>query len=154
MHGDAKRGEPPKTEVARPSGFIKLSAGIRHCRDRAENNSAIKRSCARVVPVRSVNAKLRLLFVLTRITKSMNPFAVCGDPRADKGPRIPKMTKDEIIDCFRSAPMGSRHERMLWAAEKIARLTGTTEGESYQKLLIALIEADKELDLREFYECA
>jgi hypothetical protein len=84
----------------------------------------------------------------------MNPFAVCGDPRADKGPRIPKMTKDEIIDCFRSAPMGSRHERMLWAAEKIARLTGTTEGESYQKLLIALIEADKGLDLREFYECA
>ena len=64
------------------------------------------------------------------------------------------MRTDEMIDCFKSAPMGSRHERMLWAAQKIARLTGATEGESYQKLLIALIEADKGLDLRELYECA
>ena len=63
------------------------------------------------------------------------------------------MTKDEMIDCFKSAPMGSRHQRMLWAAQKIARLTGATEGDAYQKLLIALIEAGKRLDLREFYEC-
>jgi len=34
------------------------------------------------------------------------------------------MTKDEMIEWFKSAPMGSRHERMLWAARKIARLTG------------------------------
>jgi hypothetical protein len=34
------------------------------------------------------------------------------------------MTKDEMIDCFKSAPMGSRHERMLWTARKIADLTG------------------------------
>jgi hypothetical protein len=64
------------------------------------------------------------------------------------------MTTDEMIDCFKSAPMGSRHQRMLWAAQKIARLTGATEGDTYQKLLIALIEAEKGLDLREFYECA
>jgi len=51
------------------------------------------------------------------------------------------MTKDEMIDCFKSAPMGSRHQRMLWAAHKIAHLTGATEGDTYQKLLIALIEA-------------
>ena len=84
----------------------------------------------------------------------MNRFAACGDPRAEKGQRIAKMTKDEMIGWFKSAPMGSRHQRMLWAAQKIARLTGATEGDTYQKLLIALIEAEKGLDLREFYECA
>jgi len=50
------------------------------------------------------------------------------------------MTKDEMIGWFKSAPEGSRHERMLWAARKIARLTGVTEGRAYQMLLIALIE--------------
>ena len=42
------------------------------------------------------------------------------------------MTKDEMLGWFKSAPMGSRHERMLWAARK------------YQMLLIALIEAERE----------
>jgi hypothetical protein len=64
------------------------------------------------------------------------------------------MTKDEIIDCFRSAPMGSRHERMLWATRNIAHLTGATEGGAYKRLLIALIEAEGRLDPREFNECA
>ena len=54
------------------------------------------------------------------------------------------MTKDEMIEWFKSAPMGSRHERMFWAAHKIARLTGATEGGSYQTLLIALIGAESE----------
>ena len=58
------------------------------------------------------------------------------------------MTKDEMIDCFESAPMGSRHERMLWAARKISDLAGTTEGGAYQMLLIALIEAEGRLDLK------
>ena len=31
---------------------------------------------------------------------------------------------------------------MLWAAHKIARLTGVTEGGAYQVLLVALIEAE------------
>jgi hypothetical protein len=53
------------------------------------------------------------------------------------------MTKDEMIDWFKSAPKGSRHQRMLWAARKIARLTGVTEGGAYQKLLSALIEAER-----------
>jgi hypothetical protein len=64
------------------------------------------------------------------------------------------MTKDEMIGWFKSAPRGSRHQRMLWAAQKIARLTGATEGGTYKMLLIALIEAEKGLDLREFYDCA
>ena len=51
------------------------------------------------------------------------------------------MTKDEMVEWFKSAPMGSRHQRMLWAAHKIARLTGATEGGSYQLLLVALIDA-------------
>ena len=53
------------------------------------------------------------------------------------------MTKDEMIEWFKSAPKGSRHQRMLWAAHKIARLTGATEGGAYQMLLVALIEAER-----------
>ena len=55
------------------------------------------------------------------------------------------MTKDEMIEWFKSAPEGSRHQRMLWAAHKIARLTGVTEGRAYQMLLGALIEAERQL---------
>ena len=51
------------------------------------------------------------------------------------------MTKDEMIEWFKSAPKGSRHDRMLWAARKIAHLTGVTEGRAYQMLLVALVEA-------------
>ena len=64
------------------------------------------------------------------------------------------MTKDEMIGWFKSAPMGSRHQRMLWAAQKIAGLTGATEGSAYQMLLVALIEAEGRLDPREFKDCA
>ena len=64
------------------------------------------------------------------------------------------MTKDEMIGWFKSAPMGSRHQRMLWAAHKIAHLTGATEGGAYQMLLAALIEEEKWLDPGEFNECA
>jgi hypothetical protein len=53
------------------------------------------------------------------------------------------MTKDEMIEWFKSAPEGSRHERMLWAAHKIARLTGATEGGVYQMLLVVLVEAER-----------
>ena len=55
------------------------------------------------------------------------------------------MTKDEMIGWFKSAPMGSRHQRMLWAAQKIAGLTGATEGGAYQTLLVALMEAERVL---------
>jgi len=55
-----------------------------------------------------------------------------------------KMTRDEMVEWFKSAPEGSRHERMLWAARKIARLTGVTEGRAYQMLLGALIETERE----------
>jgi hypothetical protein len=46
------------------------------------------------------------------------------------------MTTDEMIGWFKSAPMGSRHQRMLWAAHNIARLTGTAEGGAYQMLCL------------------
>jgi len=52
------------------------------------------------------------------------------------------MTKDEMIGWFKSAPEGSRHQRTLWAARKIAHLTGTTEGGAYRMLLLALIDAE------------
>jgi hypothetical protein len=64
------------------------------------------------------------------------------------------MTKDEMVEWSKSAPMGSRHERMLWAAHKIAGLTGATKGGAYQMLLVALIEEEKRLDPREFRDCA
>src|SRR5262245_40850906 len=119
--------------------------------DRAENNFAIMRCCARVVPLRIVNKKLlrqcerkARLLVLTPIAKPMNRFAACGDPRAERGPRIEKMTNDEMIEWFEAAPMGSRHQRMIWAAHKIAHLTGVIEGRAYQMLLGALIEAERE----------
>jgi hypothetical protein len=53
------------------------------------------------------------------------------------------MTKDEMVDLFKSAPMGSRYERLLWAARKIAHLTDVTEGSAYRMLLLALIDAEK-----------
>jgi hypothetical protein len=64
------------------------------------------------------------------------------------------MTKDEIIECFKSAPKGSRHQRMLWTARKIAHLTGLTEGAAYKRLLIALTEAEGRLGPQEFDDCA
>ena len=63
------------------------------------------------------------------------------------------MTKDEMIDWFKSAPKGSRHKRMSWAAREIARLTGVTEGGAYKMLLIALIEAERLLNPGEFNDC-
>jgi hypothetical protein len=76
----------------------------------------------------------------------MNRFAACGDhPRGRERPQDRKMNKDEMIEWFKSAPMGSRHQRLLWAAHKIAHLTGTIEGGTYQMLLVALIEAEGRL---------
>ena len=44
------------------------------------------------------------------------------------------MTEHDMIGWFNAAPMGSRQQRMQWAAHKIARLTGATEGNVYQTL--------------------
>jgi hypothetical protein len=44
------------------------------------------------------------------------------------------MTEHDMIAWFRAAPMGSRQQRMLWAARQIARLIGATEGGVYQAL--------------------
>jgi hypothetical protein len=55
------------------------------------------------------------------------------------------MTQDEMIEWFKSAPKGSRNQRMLWAARKIAGLARVTEGGAYQMLLGALIEAETQL---------
>jgi hypothetical protein len=63
------------------------------------------------------------------------------------------MTKDEMVEWFKSAAMGSRHQRMLWAARKMAHLTGVTEGRAYQMLLAALIEAEREPP-DEYLECS
>src|SRR5262245_58345325 len=45
-----------------------------------------------------------------------------------------RMTEHDMIGWFNAAPMGSRQQRMLWVAHKIARLTGATKGSVYQML--------------------
>jgi hypothetical protein len=57
----------------------------------------------------------------------MNRFAGVRRPKGREMPKGLKMTKDEMIDWFKSAPEDTRHQRMLWAAREIARLTGVTE---------------------------
>ena len=94
----------------------------------------------RFVNERSESRKARLL-VPTTIAKSMNRSRHTASKGRER-PKDRKMTNDEMIECFNSAPKGSRHERMLWAACKIAGLTGATEGGAYKMLLVALIEAE------------
>ena len=71
-----------------------------------------------IADVIEVHVKQCLSFVLDEAI-----FTACGDPRAER-PKIAKMTDDEMIKWFKSAPKGSRHQRMLWAARKMAHLTG------------------------------
>jgi hypothetical protein len=73
----------------------------------------------------------------------MNRFAGVRRPKGKERPKGRKMTKDEMIEWFKSAPKGSRHQRMLWATCKIAHLTGVTEDGAYQMLLSALIEGEE-----------
>jgi hypothetical protein len=89
------------------------------------------------------------IFHLTTIAKPMSTATSNGGEK----PEHRKMTKDEMVEWFLSAPKGSRHERLLWATRKIAHLTGGTEGGAYKRLLIALIEDERQLDPREFKNC-
>jgi len=52
------------------------------------------------------------------------------------------MTEHDMIGWFNAATMGSRQQRMLWAAHKIACLTGATEGGVYQTLERSLERAE------------
>src|SRR5262249_3585863 len=54
-----------------------------------------------------------------------------------------RMTEHDMIGWFNAAPMGSCQQRMLWAAHKIARLTGATEGNVYQTLERSLERAGR-----------
>jgi hypothetical protein len=90
------------------------------------------------------------IFRLTAIAKPMNTATRNGREK----PEHRDMANDEMVGWFKSAPKGSRHERMLWATRNIAHLTGATEGGAYKRLLIALIEAEGRLDPREFKDCA
>jgi hypothetical protein len=79
------------------------------------------------------------IFHLTTIAKPMSTATSNGREK----PEHRKMTKDEMVKWFKSAPRGSRHDRMLWATRHIARLTGATEGGAYKRLLVALIDAEQ-----------
>jgi hypothetical protein len=76
--------------------------------------------------------------ILASNDDSLTNEPLCG-ARWPKGRERAQGFKDD----FKSAPKGSRHQRMLWAACKVARLTGVTEGGAYQMLLSALIEAEE-----------
>jgi hypothetical protein len=72
-----KRGGPAQRSI--------IAQGIRvSLPDRAEKDFAIMHCRTRVVPLGTVNERLRLGLVLTRIAKPMNRFAACGDPRVKK----------------------------------------------------------------------
>src|SRR6516225_566665 len=45
-----------------------------------------------------------------------------------------RMTEHDMMGWFKAASMGSRQQRMLWAAHKVARLTGASEDNVYQTL--------------------
>jgi len=53
-----------------------------------------------------------------------------------------RMTEHDMIGWLNAAPIGSRQQRMLWAAHKIACLTGATEGGVYQTLERSLERAE------------
>jgi hypothetical protein len=74
------------------------------------------------------------LLVLTTMAKPMNAVAVCGVTQGNDQGRDGRMAQ--------IGPKGSRHQRILWTAQKIAQLTGDTEGGAYRMLLIALIDAE------------
>jgi len=71
------------------------------------------------------------------------PFHGVRRPKGREKSKDRNLTKDEMIEWFKSAPEDSRHGRVLWAARKIAHLTGVTEGRAYEMLLGALIEAER-----------
>ena len=65
---------------------IRLSAGKRQCRDRAENNFATMRCCARAVPLRTVNEKLRLGYAMI-VTQASKTRAI-ATTRGSRPPRL------------------------------------------------------------------
>jgi hypothetical protein len=60
---------------------------------------------------------------LTTIAKTNEPLCGAQRPKGRDRPKDRKDDQDEMVEWFKSAPMGSRHQRMLWAARKIAHLT-------------------------------
>ena len=53
--------------------------------------------------------KRQAALVLTPIAKTNEPFRGVRRPTGRYRPKDRKMTKDEMIEWFKSAPMGSRH---------------------------------------------
>jgi len=109
----AKAPRDRRTQPARQRTYIRLRARV----DRLEDviNELRRR-------VSTLEKKLTRTLDLTPRAKPMNRLGLMSA----------KLTRDEMIGWFKSAPMGSRHERMLWAAHKIARLSGATESGAYQ----------------------
>src|SRR5262249_40155531 len=124
----------PRDRLTLPSRqptYKRLSARVDRLEDAISHSYNVTNQLRRRVS--TLEKKLRRPLVPTPIAKPMNRLGLMSA----------KLTKDEMVKWFNSAPGSSRHERMVWAAHKIARLTGATEGGAYRMLLVALIEAER-----------
>ena len=127
----AKPPRDRRTPPARQRTYIRLRSRVDRLEDAISDSYNVINELRRRVS--TLEKKLTRPSVLTPIAKPMNRLGLMSA----------KLTKDEMIGWFNSAPGSSRHERMLWAAQKIARLTGATEGGAYQMLESAVIEAER-----------
>ena len=128
----------------RPCPHIRLRARVDRLEDAISHfYNVINKLRGRVS---TLEKKLTRPLGLTPIAKPMNRLGLMSA----------KLTKDEMIEWFNSAPGSSRHERMLWTAHKIARLTGATESGAYQMLESVVTEAERlqRLNPRASNDCA
>ena len=127
----AKPPRDTRTLPSRQRAYIRLYARVDRLEDAISHfynaNDELRRR------VSTLEKKLKRPLGPTPIAKPMNRLGLMSA----------KLTKDEMIKWFNSAPGSSRHERMLWAAHKIARLTGATESGAYQMLQSVVIEAER-----------
>src|ERR1700745_2592458 len=84
---------------------------------------AAPRSCERRTTfMRAMCDAWTAIFHLTTIAKPMSTATSNGREK----PEHRKVTKDEMVEWFKSAPRGSRHDRMFLAPRHIVHLTGAT----------------------------
>src|SRR5215475_8399288 len=126
--------KPPRDRRTLPSRQPtdkRLSARVDRLEDAISHSYNVTNQLRRRVS--TLEKKLKRPLGPTPIAKPMNRLGLMSA----------KLTKDEMIKWFNSAPEGSRHERMLWTAHKIARLTGATESGAYQMLESVVTEAER-----------
>src|SRR5215813_331740 len=140
----AKPPRDRRKQPARQPRYKRLSARVDRLEDAISHSSNVINELRGRVS--TLEKKLTRPLVPTPIAKPMNRLDLMSA----------KLTQHEMIAWFKSAPEGSRHERMLWTAHKIARLTGATESGAYQMLESVVTEAERlqRLNPRASNDCA